>query len=196
MLPWLLPTAHELVFVSTFASHVPPHSISYVLILSLSLLSLNIFVLWIGWKTAVRFGHLPWHHAAEAGPSSPAHQETHCWVCDGVPGPAHKQDDRGMKGIQLKKGEREKEWDMNANQGECQIRPHMALLVKDSPEPRHQWAYWHIMKLSNYIQYKSSDTHNYLICLKNKVTFKATLMSSPLELNGLCLNSYCVCLIC
>lgn len=48
--------------------------------------------------------HLPGHHAAKAGPSAPAHQETHCRVGDGVPGPAHKQDDGGMGGIQLQGG--------------------------------------------------------------------------------------------
>jgi len=54
------------------------------------------------------FKHLPGHHAADAGPSTPADQETHRGVCDGVPGPAHKEDDGRMEGIQLMGGERGK----------------------------------------------------------------------------------------
>lgn len=68
-------------------SHHPTHSISVFLYYS---------------PNTVRFRHLPGHHAADAGPSTPAHQETHCWVCDSIPGPTHKQDDRGIEGIQLK----------------------------------------------------------------------------------------------
>ena len=52
----------------------------------------------------MRFRHSPGHHVAHAGPFTPAHQETHSRVCDGVPGPAHKQDDGGIEGIQLEGG--------------------------------------------------------------------------------------------
>lgn len=48
-------------------------------------------------------GHLPGHHAAYAGPSTPAHKETHRWVCDSIPGAAHKEDDGGIEGIQLER---------------------------------------------------------------------------------------------
>lgn len=48
-----------------------------------------------------RLGDLPGHHTTDPGGSAPADQETHRGVCDGVPGPAHKQDDGGMEGIQL-----------------------------------------------------------------------------------------------
>lgn len=52
---------------------------------------------------AMRFRHLPGHHAAYACPSTPAHKETHCWVRDSVPSPAHKEDDGGIEGIQLER---------------------------------------------------------------------------------------------
>lgn len=47
------------------------------------------------------YRYLPGHHAAKAGGSTPAHQETHCRVGDSIPGPSHKQDDRGIEGVQL-----------------------------------------------------------------------------------------------
>lgn len=63
----------------------------------------------------LRFMNLPGHHVAHAGPSTPAHKETHCWVCDSVPGPAHKQDDGGIEGIQL-----ELEMEKKKEKGEAQ----------------------------------------------------------------------------
>lgn len=52
--------------------------------------------------------HLPGHHAPDPGPSAPAHQETHRGVRDGVPGPAHEQDNGGMGGVQLQGEKRER----------------------------------------------------------------------------------------
>lgn len=56
------------------------------------------------------YRYLPRHHAANAGGSTPAHQETHCRVCDRIPGPSHKQDDGGIEGVQLegKEGKKKK----------------------------------------------------------------------------------------
>lgn len=53
-------------------------------------------------RHTVRLSHLPWHHAANGGPSTLAHQETHSGVCNSIPGPAHKQDDRCVEGVQLR----------------------------------------------------------------------------------------------
>lgn len=53
---------------------------------------------------AVTRGRLPWHHAANDGPSTLAHQETNSRVCDGVPRPAHKEDDGRVGRVQLQRG--------------------------------------------------------------------------------------------
>lgn len=45
--------------------------------------------------------YLPGHHTTDPGGPAPADQETHRGVCDGIPGPAHKQDDGCIEGIQL-----------------------------------------------------------------------------------------------
>lgn len=49
--------------------------------------------------------YIPWHHPPKSGPRSPTDEETHGGISNGIPGSSHKQDNRGIKWIQLKSRE-------------------------------------------------------------------------------------------
>lgn len=169
LLPRLLLTAHELVFVSEFPSHFSHHSICCPLTFSIFLLLLLIFFFpqWtcpemhvlLMWDSR----HVPGHHAANAGPSTPAHQETHCWVCDCIPGAAHKQDDRGIERIQLEgeKGKRSETWTQNKEDTKYYLLWNCWLAsVNGSKETQHQVGYGDILRLCNCLEYDSSELYN------------------------------------
>lgn len=103
-------------------------------------------------RAAMRFTHSPGHHAPDSGPSTPAHQETHRWVCDSVPRPAHKQDDGGMEGIQLERRDwKESEaWNQNREDATyfliwlCWIVEELRL--QDHCNDLIPWTEWYLFK--------------------------------------------------